>query len=115
MEGNTASVFPVHLGTREPVGLPGLILCPWSLYPAVQSPSPAPIPPPRALPLHLETPSETPSNMLGLNPTHTPSLRALPANSRTPHSRGPLLDVLPLPFHTGPKQTSCPTFERCPA
>ena len=34
-EGNGASTFPVHLGTGKPVGLPGLILCPWSLPPAV--------------------------------------------------------------------------------
>ena len=91
-EGNTASAFPVHLGTGEPVGLLGLILCPLSLPPAVQSPGPTPTPPPRAPPLHSETPSESPSNTLGLNPTHTPSLRALPPNSGTPHPRGP-------PFH----------------
>ena len=77
MEGKGTSAFPVHLGTGKPVGLPGLILCPRSLPPALQSPSPAPTPPPRAPPLH----SETPSNVLGLNPTHTPSLRALPPNS----------------------------------
>ena len=107
MEGNTASAFPVHLGTGEPAGLLGLILCPWSLPPAAQSPSPAPTPPPRAPPLH----SEAPSNMLGLNPTHKPSLRALPPNSRTPHSRGPPFHVLPLPFCTGPKQRPRPTLK----
>ena len=72
-EGNVASTFPVHLGTGEPVGLPGLILCPQSLPPAMQSPSPAPTPPSRAPPLHSETPSETSSNTLGLNPTHRSS------------------------------------------
>ena len=65
MEENAASAFPVHLGTWELVGLPGLILCPQSLPPAMQSPSPAPRPPPRAPPLHSETPSETPSNCAG--------------------------------------------------
>ena len=73
MEGNGASAFPVHLGTRKPVGFLGLILCPRSLPPAAQSPSPAPTPPPRAPLLPSEIPSETPSNTLGLNPTHTPS------------------------------------------
>ena len=107
-EGNGASTFPVHLGTGEPVGLLGLILCPRSLPPAMQSPSPAPTPPPRAPSLH----AETPSNALGLNPTHTPSLRALPPNSRTPHSRGPPFHVLPLPFHTGPKQRPHPKLKR---
>ena len=93
-EGNRASTFFVHLGTRRPVGLQGLILCPQSLPPAMQNPSPAPTPPPKAPPLH----SETLSNMLGLNPTHIPSLRALPPNSRTPHFRGPPFHVLPLSF-----------------
>ena len=102
-EGNMASAFPVHLGTGEPVGLPGLNLCPRSLLPAAHSPSPTPSPPP----LH----SETPSNKLGLNPTHTPSPRALPPNSRTPHSRGPPFHVLPLPFCAGPKQRPHHTFE----
>ena len=106
-EGNAASAFPVHLGTGEPVGLLGLILYPWSLPLAMQSPSPAPAPPP----LH----SETPCNVLGLNPTHTPSLRALPPNSGTPHSRGPPLDVLHLPFCAVPKQRPCPTLECHPA
>ena len=45
MEGNGTSAFPVHLGTGEPVGLLGLILCPQSLLPAMQSPSPAPTSP----------------------------------------------------------------------
>ena len=45
MEGNAASAFPVHLGTREPLGLPGLILCVQILPPAVQSPSHTPTPP----------------------------------------------------------------------
>ena len=67
-EGNVASAFPVHLGTGEPAGLPGLIFCPWSLPPATQNPIPAPTPPPRALPLHSETPSETPSNCTGPKP-----------------------------------------------
>ena len=71
-EGNGTNTFPVHLGTGEPVDLPGLILCPLSLPPATQNPSPAATPPPRTWPLHLETPSA-----LRLNPTHTPSLRAL--------------------------------------
>ena len=109
-KGNRTSAFPVHLGTGEPVGLPGLILCPWSLPPAMQNPSPAPTPPPRALPLHLETPSKK----LGLNPTHTSSLRALPPNSRTPHPRGPPFDMLPLPFCAGPKQKPHPTLEHRP-
>ena len=68
-KGNGASAFPVHLGTGKPVELLGLILCPRSLPPATQSPSPTLTPPPRAPPLY----SETPSNELGLNPTHTPS------------------------------------------
>ena len=110
-EGNGAIAFPVHLSTGKPVGLLGLILCPQSLPPAKQNPSPAPTPPPRALPLH----SETHTNALGLNPTNTPSLRVLPLNSRTPHSRGPPFDVLPLPFHGGPTQRSHPTLEHCPA
>ena len=104
------SVFPVHLGIGEPVGLLGLFPCPQSLPPAVQNPSPATTPTPRALPLHLETPSEIPSNTLDLNPTHTPSLRALPPNSRTPHSRRPPFHVLPLSFCAGPKQRPCPTL-----
>ena len=103
------SVFPVHLGTREPVGLLGLILCPRSLPPAAQSPSPAPTSPARALPLHSETPFETPYNALGLNPTHTPSPRALPPNSGPPHSGGPPFHMLPLLFCTGPKQRPHPT------
>ena len=111
-EGNGGSTFPDHLGMGEPVGLQGLILCPWSLPPAAQNPSPAPTLPPRAPLLHSETPSETPSNELGVNPTHTPSPRALPPNSRTPHSRGPPFDVLPLPFCAGPKQRACPLLER---
>ena len=106
-EGNVASTFSVHLGTGEPIGLWGLTLCPQNLPPAAQNPRPTPTPPPRALPLHLETPS----NALGLNPTHTPSPRALPPNSRTPHSRGSPLDLLPLPFHAGPKQRPCPILE----
>ena len=69
-EGNVASTFPVHLGTREPVGLPGLILCPQSLPPAIQNTSPAPTPPPRAP----------------------------PPNSGAPQSEGPPLQKLPLPF-----------------
>ena len=55
-EGNGASAFPVHLGTGKPVWLLHLILCAWSLPPAMQSPIPAPTRPPMALPLHLETP-----------------------------------------------------------
>ena len=110
MEGNVASAFLAHLGTGEPVGLPGLIFCPQSLPLSVQNPSPSPTPPPRALPLHLETHS----NVLGLNTTHTPSLRTLPPNSGTPHSRGPPFHVLPLPFHGGPKQRPHPTLEHCP-
>ena len=40
-EGNVASAFPVHLGTGEPVGLPGLILCPGaSLLPCRAQASP---------------------------------------------------------------------------
>ena len=128
-EGNAASTCPVHLGTREPVGLPGLILCPQSLPPTKQSPNPTPTLPPRALPLHLETPSETPSTELDLNHTHTPSPRALPPNSGTPHSGGPPLEVLPLPFRTqvlsrGPvprlnvtphSPRFCPTLNSAPA
>ena len=45
-EGKGASAFPVHLGSGVPVGIPGLILCPWSLPPATQSPSLAPHPHP---------------------------------------------------------------------
>ena len=86
MEGNVTSAFPVLLGTREPVGLPGLILCPRSLPPALQSSSAAPTPPPRAL----------------------------SPNSGTPHSRGPPFNVLPLPFCAGPKQRPHPTLERHP-
>ena len=100
-----------HLGTREPVGLLGLILCPQSLPPVVQSPSPAPTPAPGP---HLYTrrpPLRPPPMALGLNPTHTPSPRALPPNSRAPHSRRPPLDMLPLCFQAGPKQRSHPTFE----
>ena len=111
MEGNRANAFPVHLGTRKPVGLWGLILCTWSLPSATQSPSPAPTPPPRALPLH----SETPSNELGLNPTHTPLVRALPPNSGSPHSKGPPFHVLPLPFWAGPKQGPHPHLNVPPA
>ena len=107
MEENAASAFPVHLGTGKPVGLLGLILCPRSLLSATQNRSPTPTPPPRTRPLH----SETPSNELGLNPTHRPSLRALPPNSGTPHSRGPPFDVLPLPFCAGPKQRPAPSFK----
>ena len=51
-EGNVASAFPVQLGTREPLGLRGLNLCPQSLHPAPQSPSPIPRPTPSALLLH---------------------------------------------------------------
>ena len=105
----TASAFPVHSGTGEPAGLLGLILRPRSLPPAAQSPSLAPAPPARAPSLH----SETPSNALGLNPpTPHPHLRALPPNSGTPHSRGPPLHLLPLPFCKGPKQRPRPTLER---
>ena len=62
------SLSTFHIGTRDPVGLLGLILCPWSLPPSTQNPSPAPTPPPRAPPLHSETPSETPSNHAGPKP-----------------------------------------------
>ena len=77
MEGSMASAFPAHLGTREPVELPGLILCPQSLPPATQSPSPAPTPTCRALPLHVvlgtqRPPLRPPPTVLGLNPTETP-------------------------------------------
>ena len=106
-EGNMASTFPVHLGTREPVGLPGLILCPRSLPAAVQSPSPAPTPPPRAPPLHSETPSVNPSNHAGPKPhPHTltqgltsklqnstlqrPSFRGCLSPSQQVLSRGPI-------------------------
>ena len=102
-EGNGGQCFPCPLRHPELFGPPSLILFPRSLPPATQNPSPTPTPPPRALPLHLETPCETPSNALGLNPTHTPSLRAPPPNSRTPHSRDPPFDLLPLSFHAGPK------------
>ena len=50
--GSTASTFPAHLGTGELVGILGLILCPQSLHPAPQSPSPIPRPTPSALLLH---------------------------------------------------------------
>ena len=113
MEGNAASTFPVHLAQGSLLGS-HLILCPQSLPPAAQNPSPAPTPPPRALCLHSETPSETPSNVLGLNPTYTPSSRALAPNSGTPHSGGPPLDMLPFPFHEGPKQRACPRLEHHP-
>ena len=56
-EGNVASAFPVHSGTGQPVRLPDLNLCPRILPPAMQNPSPAPTPPPRAPLLHSETPS----------------------------------------------------------
>ena len=108
-KGMGASAFPIHLGTGKSVGLPGLILCPRSLPPAPQSPSPTLTPPPRALPLHLEIPS----NELGLNPTHTPSLRALPPNSRIPRSGGPPFHLLPLPFCRGLKHR--PMLEHHPA
>ena len=49
-----------------------------------------------------------PSNALGLNPTYTPSPRALPPNSGTPHSRSPPWEVLPLCFRAGPKQRPRP-------
>ena len=107
MERNAVSALPAHLGTGEPAALVDIILCPQSLPSAAQSPSPSPTCPPRALHLHSETPPETPSNELGLNPTHTPSHRALPPNSGTPHSGGPL-DVLPLPLCAGPKPRPCP-------
>ena len=109
-EGKGASAFLVHLDTGESVGLLGLILCLWSLPRAEQNPSPAPTTPPRALPLQ----SDTPSKALGLHPTHTLSLKALPPNFRTPHSRGPPLDMLPLPFHAGPKQRLCPIRQHRP-
>ena len=102
--------LPCPLRHREPVGLPGLILCPRSLPPAAQNPSPATTPPPGALPLH----SETPSNELGLRPTHTPSPRALRPNSGTAHCRGPPFEVLPLPFRAGPKQMPRPMLKRHP-
>ena len=48
-EGSTASTFPGHLGTGEPLGDLGLILCPQRLPPKLQSLSPAPTHPPSAL------------------------------------------------------------------
>ena len=102
-EGNAASVFPVHLAPR-PNHLP-------SEPPSCRAePKPRPYTPPRAPPLH----SETPSNALGLNPTHSPSPRALQPNSRTPHSAGPPSYMLPLPFCTGPKQRPTPCLNVAP-
>ena len=49
MEGSMASTFPADLGTRERLGILGLILCPQRLPPALQSLNPAPTPPLRAL------------------------------------------------------------------
>ena len=111
MEGNVASTFSVHLGTSEPVGLPGLILLLRSLLPAVQSPSLAPTPHPGTYLYNRRPPLRAPPTTLGLNPTHTPSPRALPPTSGPPHSRPPPLEVLPLPFCADPKQSPCPTFE----
>ena len=51
-EGNVASISPANVGPGEPAEMPGLILCPWRFPLAVLSLSPAPIPSPRALPLH---------------------------------------------------------------
>ena len=83
-EGNGASAFPVHLGTGEAVGLPDLILCPWGLPPAAQSPSPAPTPPHKALPLYLETASENPSYSAGPKPH--PHTLTLGLTSKLPNS-----------------------------
>ena len=90
MEGNTASAFAVHLGTREPVGLPGLILCPQSLPPATQSPSPTPTTPLRPLPLQMETHSENPSDCSGPKPDTYTLTQGLTSKFRTPHSETPL-------------------------
>ena len=104
-----AQCFPCPLRHRGACWAPGPN--PRSLPPAAQSPSPTSTPPPRAPPLH----SETPSNTLGLNTTHTPSFRDLPPNSGTPHPRGPPFHVLPLPSCAGPKQRRCPMLEHSPA
>ena len=113
-EGNGASAFPVHLGTREPTGLLGLILRPRSLAPAAQSPSPAPTPPPRAPPLHLETPSETPPTRLSLNPTHTPSPGSLPQTPEL-HTPEALLSTCCLSLSAGvPSRGTTPGLDVSP-
>ena len=112
MEGNAASTFPVHLGTGEPVGLPGLILCPQILPPSAQNTSPTPTPPHRAPPLHSETPSENPSNRAGPKPhTHilTQGLTSKLWNSTLWRpSFGCAASLLP---QAGPKQRAHPTLE----
>ena len=106
MEGNLASVFPVHLGTGE---FPGLILFPRSLPPAAQSPSPAPTPPPRALPLHSETPSESPSNHAGPKPHPHALTQGLTSKLGNSTFRGPSVGGATSPLsRAGPKQGSAP-------
>ena len=78
-EGNRASAFPVHLATGEPAGLSGLILCPQSQPPAVQSPSPTPTSSPR---LYLQTPELHTPEALRWTCCLSPSLQVL--------SRGPV-------------------------
>ena len=144
MEGKGASAFPVHLGTGKPVRLPGLILCPWSLPPATE-PKPHPYTPPRAPPLHLETPSTPLAHPHSGPYLQTPELHTreallstcCPSPSEQILSRGPTpclnvphLGPTPRPFLTawilslGPAPClksppnpprSCPTLNPTPA
>ena len=80
-------------------------------------PNPLPLEPPSccAEPKpHPYTPTQSPTSTLGdpFNELgHTHSLRALPPNCGMPHSRHPPFEMLPLPFHAGPKQRLCPRLE----
>ena len=115
MVGNAARAFPVHLGTEEPVGLTGLILCSLRASLLLCRAQAHPLHPHPGPYLYTRRPPlRTPPTELGLNPTHTSSPRALPPNSGAPHSGGPPLEVLPLSFHTGPKQRHHPMLEHCP-
>ena len=78
--------FPCPLRHQEPVGLQGLILCTGNLPPTMQSPSPTPTPPPKALSLHSETPSETPSNCTGPKSHPHTLTQGLTSKLRNPHS-----------------------------
>ena len=112
MEGNVASAFPVHLGTGKPFVLLGLILCPRSLPPAMQSPSPSPILPPRAQSLH----SETPYNCAG--PKQHPQIFTEGLTSKLQNSTlwrpsfGGAASPLPC---TSPKHRPCLKLEHHPA
>ena len=106
MEGNAASAFPVHLGTGKPVGFRGLILCPWSLPPAGQNPSPTPTPPTRAPPLHsAEVEVFSTSEVL-----YTSAEALLPTCCLSPSAH--VLGRGPAPRLNVTPPRSCPTLKR---